>query len=90
MALRPEHWGQGFATEAGRACFAWGFTDLGVPIVSALVDLHNTRSIKLLRRLGMTPHRMVIPFMGVEIVYSVTRQEWERGDGAEAEIPHRG
>jgi RimJ/RimL family protein N-acetyltransferase len=24
-ALRPDVWGQGFATEAGRACIDWGF-----------------------------------------------------------------
>jgi [ribosomal protein S5]-alanine N-acetyltransferase len=50
--LRPDHWGQGYATEAGRAAIARAFAALGA---SALVAGHhpdNAASASVLRRLG--------------------------------------
>jgi RimJ/RimL family protein N-acetyltransferase len=55
--LRADFWGHGFATEAGRACLDWGFRDLNVPYLTAMILPDNHRSIRVAERLGMTPLR---------------------------------
>jgi RimJ/RimL family protein N-acetyltransferase len=55
--LRADFWGHGFATEAGRACLDWGFRDLNVPYLTAMILPDNQRSIHVAERLGMTPLR---------------------------------
>jgi len=55
--LRADFWGHGFATEAGRACLDWGFRDLNVLYVTAMILPDNHRSIHVAERLGMTPLR---------------------------------
>lgn len=55
--LRPDVWGHGFATEAARACVGWGFGNLDLPYVTAMIGPDNLRSIRVAERLGMTPLR---------------------------------
>jgi RimJ/RimL family protein N-acetyltransferase len=55
--LAPEARGRGVATEAARACLEWGFRDLEVPHVTAMIGPDNTPSIAVAERLGMTPLR---------------------------------
>jgi RimJ/RimL family protein N-acetyltransferase len=50
--LHPDSWGNGYATEAGRAAVGRGFR-LGVPEVFAVVRPDNPRSQAVCRRLGM-------------------------------------
>ncbi|MBA9002086.1 GNAT family N-acetyltransferase [Thermomonospora cellulosilytica] len=47
-------WGHGYATEAGRACLAYGFEALGLPEIVAFTSTTNLRSQAVMRRLGMT------------------------------------
>lgn len=49
---RP-HWGQGFATEGGRAALAYAFDTLGLPCVVSFTALENVRSEAVMVRLGM-------------------------------------
>lgn len=51
--LGTEHWGQGFATEAGGAALGYGFTVLGLPEVVSFTSVTNVRSQAVMRRLGM-------------------------------------
>lgn len=71
--LRPDAWGQGFATEAGKACVGWGLGALGLPYLTSLIVPDNVRSINVATRLGMRPLRrdslMELPV----IVYSIDR-----------------
>jgi RimJ/RimL family protein N-acetyltransferase len=71
--LRVDAWGHGFATEAGRACLDWGFRDLTVPYLTAMIVADNHRSIAVARRLGMAPLRsdslMDLPV----VVYAIAR-----------------
>lgn len=71
--LRADAWGRGFATEAGQACLDWGFRDLKVPYLTAMIVADNDRSIAVARRLGMKPLRsdslMELPV----VVYSIER-----------------
>jgi RimJ/RimL family protein N-acetyltransferase len=71
--LRTDCWGHGFATEAGRACLDWGFRDLDVPYLTAMIMPDNHRSIGVAKRLGMKPLRsdslMDLPI----VVYALER-----------------
>ncbi len=50
--LRPEHWGQGLATEAARAVIQYAFTTIGVGALVAGHHPRNDASRRVLRRLG--------------------------------------
>jgi RimJ/RimL family protein N-acetyltransferase len=52
--LAREHWGNGYATEAGRAALAYGFGDLGLEEIVSFTSRLNTPSIRVMERLGMT------------------------------------
>lgn len=47
-------WGNGYATEAARACLAFGFETLGLPEIIATTTVGNLRSRAVMRRVGMT------------------------------------
>jgi RimJ/RimL family protein N-acetyltransferase len=51
--LGREYWGQGYAREAAAACLAWAFDEAGAPRVAAITVVANTRSWRLMERLGM-------------------------------------
>lgn len=51
--LAPEHWGNGFATEGGRAALRYGFDDLGLGEIVSFTATANTRSVRVMDRLGM-------------------------------------
>lgn len=53
--LAPEHWGQGYATEAVRAMIEFGFTQLHVQRISAWCIADNVASARVLQKLGMQP-----------------------------------
>lgn len=53
FAYLPAHRGQGYAEEAARATLAYAYGALALPKVVAIVSPANTRSIRLLERLGM-------------------------------------
>lgn len=48
-----DHWGQGYAAEAGRALVAWGFERLGLHRVHASHFPRNPASGAVLRKIGM-------------------------------------
>lgn len=51
--LDPEHWGQGYASEAARAMVGFGFSQLGLHRIWARCLADNDRSARVLERLGM-------------------------------------
>ena len=51
--LAPEHWGQGYATEAAREMVAFGFRELGLHRISSFCVADNTASAHVLEKLGM-------------------------------------
>lgn len=48
-----KHWGQGYATEAARACLDFGFADLGLTSIVAFVDPDNLGSRRVAEKIGM-------------------------------------
>jgi len=51
--LRPEAWGHGYATEAGRAALAVAFDRLALAEVVSITSVGNVRSRRVMERLGM-------------------------------------
>ena len=51
--LHPEHWGQGYATEAAAASLRFGFAEAGLTEMVAFTTTLNTRSQAVMARLGM-------------------------------------
>ncbi|MFN0154529.1 MAG: GNAT family N-acetyltransferase [Gaiella sp.] len=53
--LAREHWGHGYATEAGRVALDFGFESVGLEEIVSFAPLVNSRSIAVMQRLGMRP-----------------------------------
>ncbi len=51
--LGRSHWGNGYATEAGRAALEYGFKCLELDAIYAVVDPANTPSMAVCRRIGL-------------------------------------
>jgi RimJ/RimL family protein N-acetyltransferase len=52
--LAREHWGHGYATEAGRAALAFGFEKLGLEEIVSFTSVLNEPSWRVMERLGMS------------------------------------
>lgn len=52
--LRREHWGNGYATEAGREALRFGFEELGLDEIVAFTAVENEPSRRVMERIGMT------------------------------------
>lgn len=52
--LAHEYWGAGYATEAARASLEWGFANLELDEIVAMVVPTNRRSQRVMEKLGMT------------------------------------
>lgn len=52
--LAREHWGHGYATEAGRAVLAYGFEELGLEEIVSFTSELNEPSWRVMERLGMS------------------------------------
>jgi RimJ/RimL family protein N-acetyltransferase len=79
--LRTDAWGRGFATEAAIACLDWGFQNLALAYVTAMIRPDNTRSIRVAERLGMSPLREDVLMEEPVTVHSVSRPRWTREQG---------
>ena len=47
-------WGRGYATEAARAVFAWGFDGLALERIVAVAYPQNRASLRVIEKLGMS------------------------------------
>ncbi len=78
--LRPEFWGNGYATEAGRAWIDYAFGRLRAERVISIADVPNVRSRAVMQRLGMRiDHRATLSEgeNTFEALVSVlTRRDW--------------
>jgi RimJ/RimL family protein N-acetyltransferase len=86
--LRRAAWGQGYATELGRALVAHGFERVGAPVISARALRDNAASRRVMEKCGLgherdftwppevLPGRTVVERAGVK--YSLSRDAWLR------------
>jgi GrpB-like predicted nucleotidyltransferase (UPF0157 family)/RimJ/RimL family protein N-acetyltransferase len=79
--LRREVWGRGLATEAGHASLRWGFDNLDVPYITAIINPQNARSIAVAQRLGMTVLREDTHFGEPAMIYAMRREDFAPGSG---------
>ncbi|MBN9219007.1 MAG: GNAT family N-acetyltransferase [Mesorhizobium sp.] len=70
--LRPESWGQGYASETIRAALAFAFGDLGARRVIGLVRPVNTASSRALERCGFRFEREVMLHGAPTNLYALT------------------
>jgi RimJ/RimL family protein N-acetyltransferase len=80
-------WGQGFATEAGRAALQFGFETVGLEEIVSFTAVANERSRAVMDRLGMSrdargdfDHPRLEPGdpLRRHVLYRLRRAEWER------------
>lgn len=75
--LRRDLWGQGFATEAARACRNYGFAKLRAEFLISLVRPENLPSCRVAERNGMKVWKETTHAGLPHLVYLVRRREWE-------------
>lgn len=77
-----DFWGQGYATEAAKACRDYAFTHLHTDEVFSIIRDNNFPSQRVAERNGMRPHGSFTKhYYGIDmphIVYSIRREEWEQ------------
>lgn len=81
----PRYWGQGYATEAARACRDWAFAHLPCARVISLIRPINEPSQRVAARNGMKITRRVLWRDLEHDVWAITRAEWQR---SEPMLPH--
>ena len=88
--LNHTYWGQGYATEAMRALFAFGFNELALHRVADAVDPANVASLRVLEKLGLRREghlRAARWYKGRwcdEYLYAILAAEWQTGQQGEA------
>jgi len=79
--LHPDHWGKGYATEAGARSRDYAFEELEMDRLFSLIQPHNDRSAAVARRLGfeLTDTRIIEFFPSAPHgVWELSRDAWQR------------
>lgn len=74
--LRPDKWGQGYASEAARCIAAFAFDTLGAEMLCAVCQPDNRSSSRVMERLGMAYQRDAVWYEMTTAVYEITRAQW--------------
>lgn len=80
--LDPEYWGQGIMTEALQAVLRYGFEEMGLNRIQAIIDSENVQSMKLVHRLGFKKEGVLRQrsYFGSrfrdDVCFSLLKQEW--------------
>ncbi|HLP92272.1 MAG TPA: GNAT family N-acetyltransferase [Nostocaceae cyanobacterium] len=77
--LRRSAWGQGYATEAGKAMLTYSFNVLQLPVIYAVVNPKNHASIRVTQKLTMQPLGLTTKYYGIELLLFQKKAEGERG-----------
>ena len=83
FTLNPQYQGKGFATEAAKAILSFGFQQLNLHRITAICDVRNKPSYRLMERLGMRQEAhfrqncLVKGEWCDEFVYAILKQEWQ-------------
>jgi ribosomal-protein-alanine N-acetyltransferase len=75
LLARP-FWGKGFATEAARLSTQYGFKEMVLDHIIALVHPENKASLAVVKKCGFD-HQEIIHLWGIDLVHHhITRTEW--------------
>lgn len=77
--LARDFWGQGYATEAARACLRFGFVDRAMSRIVAVANPENKASRHVIEKLGMRFEKNAHFYENDVVYYSLTRQAWQSG-----------
>lgn len=81
-AIGSPYWGQGYATEAGRASLRYGFEEIKLRRIVGLVAPDNEASERVLRKLGMHYERMARHY-GMKLKqFAIADSQFDPGEGA--------
>ena len=93
-SIAVPHWGKGLATEGAKAVLDLAFKEYAVSKVYAVANLSNSRSLRVMDKLGMSregilrSHSKSRDGRADDVYYGILREEWEdrtsrrRGEGA--------
>jgi [ribosomal protein S5]-alanine N-acetyltransferase len=73
--VRRDLWGQGYATEAARACRDYGFANLAVDRLISLIRPENLASRRVAEKNGMTIWKEVIRANLLHYVYAIRQDQ---------------
>lgn len=77
--LREKYWGKGYGTEIAEGLIKYGFTVLNSPIITADVDVKNTKSVKILSKfLKLKKEFFNKKDNCMDRRYSLLKEDWER------------
>jgi RimJ/RimL family protein N-acetyltransferase len=92
--LARKHWGRGYATEAATGWLDHAFGALDLPRVISITEPANTRSLAVMRRLGMRfDHEAEVEDDGEvfqAVVYTITADEWRSRNSSVGPEPRGG
>jgi ribosomal-protein-alanine N-acetyltransferase len=74
--LAKPYWGSGFATEAARACLRYGFAEMKLERIVAVVNPGNVASQRVLEKLGMKYTRDVHHYDADLMYYEISSTEY--------------
>lgn len=69
--LMSQYWGRGYATEACQVCLDYGFGQLGLNKIIAMVLPQNKASIRVLDKLGFQFQRDIVEGEDMALLYAV-------------------
>lgn len=76
--VRRDHWRQGLATEAARACRDYGFARLPVDRLVSIIRPENLPSRRVAEKNGMTVWKEVVRIGLLHLVYAVRKDEVDK------------
>ena len=74
--LRPDHWRQGYGSEAATACLARGFGPLGLEEIVCFTLPHNRASRGVMERCGFSYEKPITHAGLPHVLYRLRRAEW--------------
>jgi ribosomal-protein-alanine N-acetyltransferase len=74
------HWAKGYATEAARACLRYGFEEMKLDHIVAVVNPQNFPSQRILLKLGMTHTRNVHHYDADLMYYEISQEAFNSND----------
>ena len=75
--LEPRYWRRGLGSEVCRLVLDYGFKQLALPEVVAVIDPHNDASIGLVRKFGLRLRGRCAWQGQARVVYALTQADWE-------------
>ncbi len=72
----PAHWGHGYATEAARCVLEFVFTRTDLERLIAVTRPENTRSMRVMQKIGMTDRGTGRYYDSEQRLFDITRDDW--------------